>query len=546
MLVDFLTQSPLEGIDFSSAAILIFQGVITFILLQQQFRTGALIHNVENIKSKTAEIDQKTGIINNDTSEIIKKTESIKTETADLSKNTESINNEIVQVRKISSSIDKDISDTNFETSKINKSIAQLNLDYLKEEIKFKTDSLRTIEQNSGEISDKIAKELTRNPTWLDRFMDETGATYVGSIFGKRINHFHYEKKVLAKKAIDVLEKELKTNKVKKYCLLIDSGTTMYHLFSEMCERVKKANVEKNEEELDIWTKRVFVVTNNLPGIQYFMKHCRVGSNEYADILIKCLLLPGKPLSVYGAVTGSETTHFLRKEKEEQEEYIRPIIREALGAKEGEYEIISFITGNYMARHFYENTDLKDSYCPVARGEGHVNLKIEFVKLSDKIYLISPLTKFSFATCEELNYYNKFTINELNDKVNATEFPSKVMYREIEILTEKKYKEKCTFFVTTREGNDIFKNFADEIISELQKSYNVKDTPEKVIVATEFKLQNWIPFDKQSDAYRDLELKKEIPHEYLREMYTQVKKDGHFIWDVTWIGKSENEKPKIE
>lgn len=502
MLLDLLTQLSFEGIDSSTVNYAI-GAFFAALLIIQEFR------------AKT------------------------------IAKNTELINHEIGEIKKSSTAIDNEISNNNYETSKINKSIAELNLDYLKEEIKFKTDSLRIIEQNSGEISDKIARELNRNPTWLDRFMDETGATYVGSVFGKRINHFHYEKKFLAKKAVDTLEKDLKTNEKKKYCLLIDSGTTMYHIFIEMCERIKKANIEKNEEEFNIWTKRIFVITNNLPGIQYLMKHCRVGSNEYADILIKCLLLPGKPLSVYGAVTGLETTHFLIKEDEEKEERIRPIIREALDAKEGEYEIISFITGNYIARYPYEDIDLKDSYCPVARGEGHVNLKIEFVKLSDKIYIISPLSKFSFATCKELNYYNNFTINELTDKENAASFPSKVMYREIEILTEKKYKEKSIFFVTTREENDILKNFAHGIISELQKCYNTPENPEKVVVDTDFKLQNWIPFDKQSDAYRDLELKKEIPHESLRDVYSKVKENGHFIWDITWIGKKENEKPKI-
>ena len=65
--------------------------------------------------------------------------------------------------------------------------------------------------------------------------MDESGASYMGSIFGQRISHFSYEKKALAKKVIDVLESEMNTNKETKYCLLIDSGTTTYYVFCEIC-----------------------------------------------------------------------------------------------------------------------------------------------------------------------------------------------------------------------------------------------------------------------------------------------------------------------
>jgi hypothetical protein len=562
MVLDFSNQLSLDSINSFSVVFAIIQGIIVLILAMQQYRASKLAYKLEEVKIQTAKIEEETGIlqsttaaisviteaINIETAGLSKKTETIKSETAGLNKYTESVNNEIVLIRKTSTSIDQEISLTNFGTSKINKDIAEsqlniekLKLEYLKEETKYKRDSLEQIEKNSSEISDKIAQKLVENPTWLDRFMDETGATYVGSIFGKRINHFHYEKKSLAKKAIDYLEDEMKNSKTKVYCLLIDSGTTMYHLFSEITKRVTEAKRAGNSDIFNMWIMRVFIVTNNLPGIQYMMKHCRDTIDEYAEVYIKCLLLPGKPLSTYGAVTGSETVDFLtkwdkeNKLHEKQELHIRTIIKENLKATN--YEIISFITGNYVVRHQYENRELKDSYCPVARGGGHIDIKNEFVKLSDKICILSPLTKFSFATCDELNTYNEFQIDEESQPVDAEKTPSKVKYREIELLNKKEYKEKCIFFITSREQDDMFENFSKELASELNRCYNPEKRSKKVIIDTEYKIKNFIPFAKNSFAYRDIEAQKEIPHMILRQTYHQLKGNGHFIWDISWIDR---------
>jgi hypothetical protein len=294
-------------------------------------------------------------------------------------------------------------------------------LDFKKKEFEFKTETLEKIKVSTKEISKEISDSLIDNPTWLDRFMDETGVTYGGSIFGTRINHFFYEKKALAKKTIDILQEELTNNTEMKCCLLIDSGTTTYHLFCEICERVK--NLDNLGEKTNSWTDRIFIVTNNLPGVQYLIKHCRKGSDEYSDLLVKCLLLPGKPLPVYAAVAGSETIHFL------EEDHIRERIRKELNAEnDTEYQIIGLMSANYMVRH-PEKINGKELYCPVARGGeegGHHDIKKAFVELSDKIYLISPLTKFSFATCKCLNKINGFFINEGDDPENARAFPDKV------------------------------------------------------------------------------------------------------------------------
>lgn len=382
------------------------------------------------------------------------------------------------------------------------------------------------------EISKQIQEYFKENRIWMERVLYETGEMYKGSIFGNRISHFSYEKQCLAKKAIEALESEIKTNKEKKYCLLIDSGSTMYYLFLEICERIKILRNIQNSEDLEIWTQRVFIITNNLPGIQYLMKYCRRDFDEYADLLINCLLIPGEPLPVYAAVTGPVSLDFLK------EENIRQIIRNKMDVEEGNYKIISLLTANYMVRHSDTKSTIRDSYCPVARKGGHFDLKIAFSKLSDEIYLISPLTKFSFATCEELNKVNGFYINEVNEPILAKMHPELVKYREIELIDEKS-RGKCTYITTKRETNDLFCQFSDELLSRLATSYGKK----KVIVSREFILEQSIRIKREEDSYKDHEITKEIPHSSLRDAYKKMKKDGYFIWDTAWI---TNPREKIE
>lgn len=465
-----------------------------------------------------------------------------KKEISKINKETSENNKEISNNNKKTSENDKVISNNNKEISikeleLKNKALEFQNteLDFKKKEFEFKKETLEKIKASTKEISKEISDSLIDNPTWLDRFMDETGVTYGGSIFGTRINHFFYEKKALAKKTIDILQEELINNTEMKCCLLIDSGTTTYHLFCEICERVK--NLDNLGEKTNSWTDRIFIVTNNLPGVQYLIKHCRKGSDEYSDLLVKCLLLPGKPLPVYAAVAGSETIHFL------EEDHIRERIRKELNAEnDTEYQIICLMSANYMVRH-PEKINGKELYCPVARGGeegGHHDIKKAFVELSDKIYLISPLTKFSFATCKCLNKINGFFINEGDDPENARAFPDKVKYREIQLTTEKLI-EKCNFILTDRKDKDIFWEFAQEFRKILKQSYG-----ESKVNIADYDVEQWIPIGMDKPDYKDIEMKREIPHENLRNAYLKKKKDDrHFIWSYSWVFREEEECSEI-
>src|SRR5574340_714889 len=77
--------------------------------------------------------------------------------------------------------------------------IAKQRLESLKNESENTMTVLKMTNQITGDIAHSISQRLVDNPTWLDRFMDQTGVTYSASVYGKRIGHFYYEKARIAK-----------------------------------------------------------------------------------------------------------------------------------------------------------------------------------------------------------------------------------------------------------------------------------------------------------------------------------------------------------
>lgn len=491
----------------------------------------------------------------------------------EIDRDTAVLNKKIATENKRITNINKRIVGLQYDIEKKSAPIREKEIELKKNELELKNQEievnrelLKQAKNDSDKVSDKIANKLINNPTWLDRFMDEIGATYGGSVFGSRINHFHYEKKAIMKEAINILEKELtKSNGEKKYCcLLIDSGTTTYQFFCEICEQIKK-----NGESKTIWEEQVFIITNNLPGIQYLMKNCNDSKSDHADICLNCLLLPGKPLSVYAAVTGDETCNFfsmnINVENGEESELIekekdalKQMLQRKLNFKKGECLIVSLMSGNYIVRHRNNcnrgNSYFNESYCPVARGEGHFDIKTKFADLSDKIYIISPLTKFSFATVYQLNKVNNFKIDETDPKAKYNS--SQVKYREID-LSDENSRKKCVFITSKREKGDLFYNFYSSLITTLQNNYPQKDQ----VIGVDFKLREWLPEDENGNfSYeyrREIELKREIPHDSLRRVFEDIKreddemnkeegtkKDKNFIWDFGWT--SNPQIPELE
>lgn len=392
------------------------------------------------------------------------------------------------------------------QTAIIERKLLEEKLDALKKESTAKDQVYTKVYKMTDEISSSISEKLIDNPTWLDKFMDQTGVTYRASVYGKRIGHFYYEKKLIAEKAVEKIEEyllEKNKDKFDKLCLLIDSGTTLYPVFQEIAKKVQ-ANKE-------LWKDRVFIVTNNIPGLQYFMKYAKEDINDdYSEIIINCYIIPGKPLAVYSAITGQSSEHWLKS--------LGPGLIEDW-SNDQKIHVIGFVTGNYFAR--CKDQYGKPSFHPAARGEGHIEVKKAMVEKSQEIFLLAPLMKFSFANINILNEVNGFTVGRLSPE--ALQRPREVKYEGIEIPIN-----KCKFFSTRRVVGNNFYSFSTGLNNDLEGTYG-----ENNIIMPEFDIGNFIKSISDSPY---LQLEWEIPHENLRTKYEKAKEN---IWDRVWVDRKD-------
>lgn len=395
------------------------------------------------------------------------------------------------------------------EHAELEKEIAQKKLEAIQDEASNRMTILNQTAKITTEISQSISQKLIENPSWLDRFMDETGVTYSASVYGKRIGHFFYEKRKIAEAAVNRVEEYLKRDDSTRYCLVIDSGTTLYPVFQEITHRLRQEAVSR------LWRERVCIVTNNIPGLQYLMKNAKENHNDdYSEIAIKCFIIPGKPLSVYAAITGDQSTSWLNNLKGFLNS--KDIMEDWKSSQDSHIEIkvLTFVTGNYIARKVEDN---KISYHPVARGEGHVEIKRTMVEVSSEVFVLAPLMKFSFAGVDLLNSVNDFDVDREEVK-KAKQYPKRVKYEEVTIPGDK----KCVFFTTKRPRGAIFEEFSHHLRSELMTNYK------GCVVMPEFDIRYWNP---SIEGNRHLEVARELPHDNLREKYEK----GVNIWDLEWV-----------
>ncbi len=427
-----------------------------------------------------------------------------------------------VKLRK--AKIDQNIAEQEQKKAEIEKDIAEQEKESVIEIASIKKEAQSKLMLQAEDIAADISTKLIEDTSWLERFMDETGVMYSGSVYGKRINHFAYEKKLLAIEAIQIIESYLDEYPHKKYCLIIDSGTSMYQIFMELSKKlIDKEALKVNKK----WSKRVSIITNNLPGVQYLMKHCKLDpNNDYSEMAIKCFLLPGKPLSIYAAVTSQETVTWLDRIREN-------VLPKEMGwGEDDDYDIIGFVTGNYICRETINN---RIRYLPVARGEGHFEVKSKIVEVSNKIILMSPLMKFSHANVHVLNHINNFTIDR--DDPDANSKPAEVKYVRILINDI----ENCVYLTTSRQRHNYFHSFGESLKFELEQLYRKEQLHdfENNILMQPFNIQERI-IDSKNQL--DKELAKEIPHDNLREKFISNKeKYSYFIWSAASANQIESD-----
>ncbi|MBK6903896.1 MAG: hypothetical protein IPH04_14130 [Saprospirales bacterium] len=179
--------------------------------------------------------------------------------------------------------------------------------------------------------------------------------------------------------------------------MLIDSGTTLYHLF----QRLGEAFVDAKYRE-EPWINNLKIVTNNLPGVDSLMEIGRTNPKDrYSPLAIDCMVLPGNPLPVYSATLGKATIKNLEGLK---------------GQSNSEKDIfIGLTTGNWVRIRRTNPT------CPLAlaRGDGHLEFK-QALKSSWMKCVVAPLPKiFVYTPLDKINKAWGFNDSDLDpDKRN--------------------------------------------------------------------------------------------------------------------------------
>lgn len=367
---------------------------------------------------------------------------------------------------------------------KIEKELSTEKLNSVREEYKLKMQATEMIKTSYSNVAAEISNKLIETPKWLDRYMDEIGASFFPSIFGKRCKHFYFEKKAIAKKVIEELDNLVNENNDTKYYLIIESGTTMFSLFPEIARHLEDEKTRK------IWKECVSIITNNLPGAQYLMKNCKGNPSDDDSVMaINCYLMPG--------IVDSDLV------ATECKGSIKDIIK-SLNVSKGAYKVIGFLTGHHIVPN-----NKKRQFCPVTREGIHKKIKEQIVVASNEIYLLAPLMQFSFADVGLLNSVYKDIIKKPKDYVPIDIYrkDNPITYITSNRLDRYKYE---------------FKDFSKTLHNKL-KEWCGNDR----VKITDFKLCGHINHD-----FSPSELQLEIPEEDLRSPYERGEMN---IWDIKLV-----------
>jgi hypothetical protein len=245
--------------------------------------------------------------------------------------------------------------------------------------VSFREQEKTRFSQTAQELAQQISRLLIDHPDWAHHALEAAKLLpYTHTIFGERSQHFQEEKRELAERFVPYLLKRCEALAMndRHVFLMIDAGTTLYAFF-EVIGRDTVRRFHRGEN----WLNRLHLVTNNLPGIEQLIKSGRrVPEDRYTNLAIEnCLLLPGFPVPIFGAVAGKETNDAIRN------------LRNQYISEDGKREVtfVALVVGNWI--RIREEVPR----CPVAmaRGREHLEVKQSFVENADEIFVVSPLGK---------------------------------------------------------------------------------------------------------------------------------------------------------
>lgn len=333
-------------------------------------------------------------------------------------------------------------------------------------------------------LGEKIAEELGTNTDWAVRALNKARLTpYAQTLFMKRMADFQYEKEFISSKFVPLILSRCKRiiNEGKKVVLIIDSGTTLFSTFEHFGKELIK--YYNNKEE---WIKQLTLVTNNLSGIDSFMRHgCVNSSCRYSALVIDCQLLPGEPLPIYSGVTGSKTIKAL-------DEYM---------PRDDSRVTILLTTGNWA------RVRKKDPQCPIpiVRGYGHYEVKQKMIDISNEIYMLAPLGK-------TLINRTPGAINETLGLSEADNSPDKELYVELGINKEKAKSVK--YVSTSRVNNRVLSELSAAVMAILdnhESQYFDSFTTSDIECVPHL----FFPFDDLPDEWH-FQFEQEVPHPQTR------------------------------
>jgi DeoR/GlpR family transcriptional regulator of sugar metabolism len=249
------------------------------------------------------------------------------------------------------------------------------------------------------------------------------------SLFHYRLEHFVEEKRKIAEKYVAlVLEAMNKLPEKKSVFMLLDSGSTIFHVFEVLCNAYHLGD-EVDKKKLS----RIKIITNSVSGANRLTEIGRAGGGIQADMLFNCFLLPGPIEGKYSAVLGEQTSKFLS-------EYLETIKNKC------ETWIFGAITGNYIS--------ITDGI--MSRGDFHDSVKSEIIRQSDHIAILAPLGKIM-----------KFSCNEINEGIKENLDP---------LVKAKEYKHiPNTSIDNMVNGKDDFKGKKVRLITSDKRDYYIPD-----------------------------------------------------------------------
>jgi hypothetical protein len=335
----------------------------------------------------------------------------------------------------------------------------------------------------SGPLGERIAEKLVINHQWASEALEKAKlGPHAATLFGVRSNHFRQEKEFIAEKFTPLLLercKRLVNDRDKDVFLLIDSGTTLYPFFYHLGRSAIRVHADHEN-----WIDRLSVITNNLPGISRLMEAGRLDpNNRFSRLAIKCEILPGAPLPVYSAVTGKKANEALQRIREDNPDAV----------------FLSLLTGNWIQLP-------RQPPCPIplARGEGHPELKRKFIEISDESCVIASLGKI-FANRDLAQ------INAALGLSGERHDPDRKPYLEVTIDHEKLASTKLV--TTSRSDGFVLSNLSIIVQDHVSPTAESEDAAREKYVSAE---PGQIPhlffmFDKLPPNWYE-ELETEFPH----------------------------------